>query len=51
MLVVTGVLLAVYDRPSAQEAFPSIQHVVSGVTLGWLVRDLHAWSASLQSSW
>jgi len=47
VLVVTGVLLAVYYRPSAQEAFPSIQHVVSGVTLGWLVRDLHAWSASL----
>jgi quinol-cytochrome oxidoreductase complex cytochrome b subunit len=47
VLVVTGVLLAVYYRPSAQEAFPSIQHIVSGVTLGWLVRDLHAWSASL----
>ena len=46
-LVVTGVMLAVYYRPSAQEAFPSIQHIVSGVTLGWLVRDLHVWSASL----
>ncbi len=47
VLVVTGVMLAVYYRPSAQEAFPSIQHIVSGVTLGWLVRDLHVWSASL----
>lgn len=47
VMVVTGVMLAVYYRPSAQEAFPSIQHIVSGVTLGWLVRDLHVWSASL----
>jgi quinol-cytochrome oxidoreductase complex cytochrome b subunit len=47
VMVVTGVLLAVYYRPSAQEAFPSIQHIVSGVTLGWLIRDLHVWSASL----
>ncbi|HEX9164462.1 MAG TPA: cytochrome b N-terminal domain-containing protein [Gemmatimonadales bacterium] len=47
VLVVTGVMLAVYYRPSAQEAFPSIQHIVSGVSLGWLVRDLHVWSASL----
>ena len=47
LLVVTGVLLAVYYRPSAQEAFPSIQHIVSGVTLGWLMRDLHVWGASL----
>lgn len=47
MLVVTGVLLSVHYRPSAQEAYPSIQHIVSNVTLGWLIRDLHVWSASL----
>lgn len=47
ILVVTGVLLSVHYRPSAQEAYPSLQHIVSGVTLGWLVRDLHVWSASL----
>ncbi len=47
MLVVTGVLLAVHYRPSAQEAFASIQHIVSEVPFGWLVRDLHAWSANL----
>lgn len=47
VMVVTGVLLAVYYRPSAQEAFPSIQHVVSGISLGWLIRDLHVWGASL----
>jgi quinol-cytochrome oxidoreductase complex cytochrome b subunit len=47
VLVVTGVLLSFYYRPSAQEAYPSIQHIVSGVSFGWLIRDVHVWSASL----
>jgi quinol-cytochrome oxidoreductase complex cytochrome b subunit len=47
VLVVTGVLLSFYYRPSTQEAYPSVQHIVSGVRLGWLVRDLHVWSANL----
>jgi ubiquinol-cytochrome c reductase cytochrome b subunit len=47
VLVVTGVLLSFYYRPSVQEAYPSIQYIVSEVPLGWLVRDLHVWSANL----
>jgi len=47
LLVVTGVLLAFHYRPSAQEAYASIRHIVSEVAFGWLVRDLHAWSANL----
>jgi len=47
LLVVTGVLLAVHYRPSPQEAYASIRHIVSEVSFGWLVRDLHAWSANL----
>ncbi len=47
VLVVTGVLLAFYYRPSAEEAYPSVQHIVSRVSFGWLIRDLHVWSASL----
>ncbi|HSG38588.1 MAG TPA: cytochrome b N-terminal domain-containing protein, partial [Thermoanaerobaculia bacterium] len=47
VLVVTGVLLCVYYRPSAEEAYASIQFLVSEVRLGWLVRDLHVWSANL----
>ena len=47
LLVITGVMLVVYYRPSAQEAFPSVQYIVSGVTLGWLIRDVHVWSATL----
>ena len=47
LLVLTGVLLSVHYRPSVQEAYPSIQHIVSEVTLGWLMRDLHVWAANL----
>jgi quinol-cytochrome oxidoreductase complex cytochrome b subunit len=47
VLVVTGVLLSFYYRPSAEEAYQSIQHIVTGVTLGWLMRDLHVWGANL----
>ncbi len=46
-LVATGVLLSVHYRPSVQEAYPSIQHIVSDVPLGWLVRNLHVWTANL----
>jgi len=47
VLVVTGALLAVHYRPSVQEAYPSIQHIVSDITFGWLVRDVHRWAATL----
>ncbi len=47
VLVITGVLLAFYYRPSAQEAYPSLQYITSDVPFGWLIRDLHVWSANL----
>jgi cytochrome b6 len=47
LLVVTGVLLSFYYRPSVQEAYPSLQHIVSNVSMGWLMRDMHVWTASL----
>lgn len=47
LLVVTGVLLSVHYRPSVQEAYPSIQHIVSEVPLGWLMRNVHLWAANL----
>ncbi len=47
VLVVTGVLLSFYYRPSVREAYPSLQYIVSRVPFGWLVRDLHVWPASL----
>lgn len=47
LLVVTGVLLSFYYRPSAEEAYQSVQHIVSSVRIGWLIRDLHVWGANL----
>jgi quinol-cytochrome oxidoreductase complex cytochrome b subunit len=47
VLIVTGVLLSFYYRPSVQEAYPSIQYITTEVPLGWLVRGLHVWSANL----
>ncbi|HEX7020240.1 MAG TPA: cytochrome b N-terminal domain-containing protein [Gemmatimonadaceae bacterium] len=47
ILVWTGVLLSFYYRPSAEEAYQSMQHIVSGVSFGWLMRDLHRWGANL----
>ncbi|HEV8660080.1 MAG TPA: cytochrome bc complex cytochrome b subunit [Thermoanaerobaculia bacterium] len=45
--VCTGVLLMLYYRPSSDEAFESIEFIVSTVPFGWLVRSIHAWSANL----
>jgi cytochrome b6 len=45
--VCTGVLLMLYYRPSADEAYESIELLVTTVPFGWLVRSIHAWSANL----
>lgn len=47
ILVATGVMLSFYYRPSAVEAYPSLQFLETEVTFGWLVRHVHYWSASL----
>ncbi len=44
---VTGVILAMYYKPSPNEAYSSIQHITNHVTLGWLVRGMHKWGASV----
>jgi len=43
----TGALLLLYYRPSAAEAYESVQFIVTRVPFGWLVRSIHAWSANL----
>jgi len=45
--VITGILLLLYYRPSAGEAYESIQFLMTEVQFGWLVRSIHAWSANL----
>jgi quinol-cytochrome oxidoreductase complex cytochrome b subunit len=45
--VCTGLLLLLYYRPSANEAYESVQYITNHVQFGWLVRSLHSWSANL----
>lgn len=45
--VVTGILLLLYYRPSAENAFESVQFIVTEVQFGWLIRNIHSWSANL----
>src|SRR6266545_3891566 len=45
--VVTGILLLLYYRSSANEAFESVQFIMTKVPFGWLVRSIHSWSANL----
>ncbi len=47
ILIVTGVLLSFYYRPSVEEAYGSISFIEADVSFGWLMRHLHFWSANL----
>src|SRR5579875_87752 len=52
---ITGVILAMYYTPSAATdpatgkpvAYESIQNITDHLTLGWLVRGMHRWGASV----
>jgi len=44
---VTGVILAMYYQHHPDTAYQSIQHITNDVTLGWLVRGMHRWGASV----
>jgi cytochrome b6 len=45
--IFTGILLLLYYRPSASEAYESVQFIVTQVEFGWLIRNVHSWSANL----
>jgi cytochrome b6 len=45
--VATGIMLLLYYRPSAAEAYESVQFIVTKVKFGWLIRNIHSWSANL----
>jgi len=45
--VCTGIMLMLYYRPSAEEAFESVEFIMTTVPFGWLIRSVHSWSANL----
>ena len=44
--IITGVTLAMHYNPSVAEAFNSVEHIMRDVNNGWLIRYLHANTAS-----
>ncbi len=44
--VVTGILLLFYYEPTTDEAYKSVQKIITQVPFGWLIRSLHSWSAN-----
>ena len=45
--VVTGILLALYYKPSPDQAFESVRAIMTEIDFGWLFRSIHSWSANL----
>jgi quinol---cytochrome c reductase cytochrome b subunit, bacillus type len=43
----TGVILAMYYKPDPNTAYESIRFITDDLTLGWLVRGMHRWGASV----
>ena len=43
----TGVILAMYYKPSPAEAHSSVEHITHDLWGGWLVRGMHRWGASV----
>jgi len=51
ILILTGVSLAMHYNPSIQGAYQSIEHIMRDVNNGWLIRYIHANSASFFFIW
>ncbi len=45
--VVTGILLLLYYRPTPNDAFESVQYIMTQVRFGWLIRSIHSWGANV----
>ena len=40
-LIITGLVLGMHYKPSVNEAFSSVEHIMRDVNYGWLFRYLH----------
>jgi ubiquinol-cytochrome c reductase cytochrome b subunit len=45
--IVTGIFLTMHYKPSALEAFASVEYIMRDVSGGWLIRYMHSTGASL----
>ncbi len=44
---ITGILLTLYYVPTPDHAYDSVQYITTQVPLGWMIRGLHHWGASV----
>jgi quinol-cytochrome oxidoreductase complex cytochrome b subunit len=45
--IVTGILLALYYKPSPSTAYESVRYITEEAAFGWYIRSLHKWAATL----
>ena len=45
--IVTGIFLTMHYKPSAAEAFASVEYIMRDVEWGWLIRYMHSTGASM----
>ena len=45
--LIIGILLLLYYRPGENSAYESVRFIVTEVKFGWLIRNVHSWSANL----
>ncbi|MBS0227292.1 MAG: cytochrome bc complex cytochrome b subunit [Proteobacteria bacterium] len=45
--IVTGIFLTMHFKPSAAEAFDSVEYIMRDVDWGWLIRYMHSTGASM----
>ena len=46
ILLITGILLAVYYQPTPDGAYQSVVNISTNVQFGWWIRSIHKWAAS-----
>lgn len=45
--IITGILLAVYYKPSPHTAYESVRYITHEAAYGWYFRSVHKWAATL----
>ena len=45
--IITGILLAVYYKPSVDAAYESVRYITHEAAYGWYIRSVHKWAATL----
>ena len=46
ILATTGIFLAMYYKPTPAEAYKSVEHIMTEVPMGSLIRSAHHWAAN-----